>query len=58
MTRNELNALCAAIRAYKARADRFDRLRTWLEEQRDKAVLQTTKAIYQAVIDKMEEGAA
>lgn len=58
MTRNELNALCAAIRAYKAKSDRLDRLRTWLEEQRDRAVLQTTKAVYQAVIDRMEEDGA
>ncbi len=58
MTRNELDAICAAIRAYKAKSGRFDRMKTWLTEQRDKAVLQTTKAIYQAIIDKMEEGGA
>lgn len=26
----------------------------WLVEQRDKAVLPSTKAIYQAIIDKLE----
>ena len=55
MTRDELNAICAAIRALKAKADRLDRLKTWLEEQRDKAVLQTTKAVYQGILDLMEE---
>lgn len=56
MTRTQLESICAAIRAMKARADKLERLRSWLEEQRDKAVLQATKAIYQAIIDKMEEG--
>ena len=54
MTRNELNAICAAIRAMKAKSDRLDRLRAWLEEQQDRAVLQTTKAIYQAIIDRID----
>lgn len=57
MTRNELDAICAVIRAYKARASRFDNLKTWLEKQRDSAVLPTTKAIYQAILDRMEDGA-
>lgn len=39
----------------EARAARLDRLRTWLVEQRDKAVLPTTKAIYQAIIDRIDE---
>lgn len=39
----------------EARAARLDRLRTWLVEQRDKAVLPTTKALYQAIIDKIDE---
>lgn len=39
----------------EARAARLDKLRTWLVEQRDKAVLPTTKAIYQAIIDKIDE---
>ena len=39
----------------EARAARVDRLKTWLEEQRDKALLSTTKALYQAIIDKLEE---
>ena len=39
----------------EARAERLDRLRAWLVEQRDKALLPTTKAIYQAIIDKLDE---
>lgn len=37
------------------KAARLDALKTWLEERRDKAHLQTTKAIYQAIIDRLEE---
>lgn len=39
----------------EARAERLDRLRDWLVDQRDKALLPTTKAIYQAIIDKIDE---
>lgn len=39
----------------EARAARLDRLRNWLIEQRDKALLPTTKAIYQAIIDRIDE---
>lgn len=39
----------------EARAARADALKTWLEEQRDKAALPTTKAIYQAILNKLEE---
>lgn len=39
----------------EARAARLDRLRDWLIEQRDKSPLQTVKAIYQAIIDKIDE---
>lgn len=38
----------------EARAARLDALKAWLVEQRDKAVLSTTKAIYQAIIDRLE----
>ncbi len=55
MTRTELEALCAVIRRQKAKAARLDTLRSWLETQRDEALLATTKAIYQAVIDKIDE---
>lgn len=37
------------------KAARLDALKTWLEERRDKTPLQTTKAIYQAIIDRLEE---
>ena len=39
----------------EARAARADALKAWLTEQRDKAVLQTTKAIYQAILDRLED---
>jgi len=39
----------------EARAERLDRLRDWLVEQRDKSPLQTVKAIYQAIINKLDE---
>lgn len=39
----------------EARAARLDALRAWLVEQREKAVLPTTKAIYQAIIDRIDE---
>lgn len=39
----------------EARAARLNALKTWLEEQRDKSPLQTVKAIYQAIIDKIDE---
>ena len=38
----------------EARAERLDRLRDWLVEQRDKSPLQTVKAIYQAILDRLE----
>lgn len=40
----------------EARAARLDALRTYLVEQRDKAALPTTKAIYQAIIDRIDGG--
>lgn len=39
----------------EARAERLDKLRDWLVEQRDKSPLQTVKAIYQAIINKLDE---
>ncbi len=38
----------------EARAARADALKSWLVEQRDKAALPTTKALYQAIIDRLE----
>ena len=55
MTREELNGICAAIRRMKTAANRFDRVKLWLTQQRDEAHLASTKAIYQAILDKMEE---
>lgn len=55
MTRAELAVLCAAIRANKAKAARLDNLKAWLEGQRDAAVLPTTRNLYQAIIDRIDE---
>ena len=50
--REAIAEACAAIA--EARAARLDTLRAYLEEQRDKAVLPSTKAIYQALIDLID----
>ena len=53
---NDYARLCnISATSAEARAERLDRLRAWLVEQRDKALLPTTKAIYQAIIDKLDE---
>ena len=47
----------AAVQRYtsaEARVARAEALKAWLIEQRDKAALPTTKAIYQAIIDRLE----
>lgn len=47
----------AAVERYtsaEARAARADALKSWLVEQRDKALLESTKKIYQAIIDRLE----
>ena len=45
----------AAEKVAEARAARLDALREYLVEQRDKAILPSTKAIYQVLIDKIDE---
>ncbi len=40
----------------KAKADRLDRIRSRIEALRDEALLSTTKAIYQAILDLFDEG--
>lgn len=52
--RTKSNQLTEQLNSAEARAARLDALKTWLEEHRDKAVLPSTKAIYQAIIDRME----
>lgn len=47
-------ALSNRMVSAEARAARLDVLKAWLVEQRDKAMLPSTKAIYQAIIDRME----
>lgn len=55
MTRTELDTICAAIRAMKTRADKLTSIRAKIEELRDAAKLQTTKAIYQAILDLFDK---
>ncbi len=38
----------------EAKVARMEAFKAWLVEQRDKAALPTTKALYQAIIDKLE----
>ena len=38
----------------EAKVARTEAVKAWLEEQRDKALLPSTKAIYQAIIDRLE----
>lgn len=52
---NSVAAAEARATIAEARAARAEALKAWLVEQRDKAVLPSTKAIYQAIIDRMEE---
>ena len=51
---NRWNVAEARAALAEKRAERLDALRTYLVEQRDKAVLPTTKAIYQALIDMID----
>ena len=39
----------------EAKVARTEAFKAWLVEQRDKALLPTTKAIYQAILDRMED---
>ena len=55
MTRKELDRMLDIIRAYKARAERLDRIKAKITELRDKATLQTTKAIYNAILALFDE---
>lgn len=55
MKRSEAENICYLISLYKLRSTKYANLKTWIEEQRDKSVLPTTKAIYQAILDRMEE---
>lgn len=52
---NSLAVAEARASLAETKAARLDRLKTWLIEQRDKAMLSTTKALYQAIIDRLEE---
>ena len=50
----ELDIATNAFASAEARAERLDRLRDYLVEQKDKAILPSTKAIYQALIDRID----
>jgi hypothetical protein len=52
---SRIAALIERATSAEARAARLNRLKDWLAEQRDKALLPTTKAIYQAILDRMED---
>ena len=39
----------------EAKVARMEAFKAWLVEQRDKAALPTTKALYQTIIDKLED---
>lgn len=53
---NSLSLAEARLAIAEAKAERADRLKTWLEEQRDKAILDSTKKLYQAIIDRLNGG--
>ena len=55
MTKRELRLLCASIRLMKARAKRLDTIKSQIEALRDAAVLPTTKAIYDAILELFGE---
>lgn len=55
MRKQDAENICYLISLYKLRSTKYDNLKTWIEEQRDKSVLPTTKAIYQSILDRMEE---
>lgn len=56
VTNLDVRAAAAEARASiaEAKAERAERLKAWLVEQRDKALLPTTKAIYQEIIDRFD----
>lgn len=51
---NRIHSLEIDYSSVSNRAARLDALRSYLVEQRDKAALPTTKAIYQALIDRID----
>ena len=51
---NSLAVATNSLAVANAKAARADALKAWLAEQRDKALLSSTKAIYQAIIDRLE----
>ena len=55
MTYERLDQICAVIKRMKTASDRLTDVVRWLEEQRDSARLSTTKAIYQAILDRIEQ---
>lgn len=55
MKRSELNTIIAHIRLMNAKAAQRDRVRAAVEHLRDEAVLPSTKAIYQAILDLFDK---
>ena len=54
MTRAQLENICAAIRAMKEKTDRLESIHARVEALRDGAVLPTTRALYQSVLDMFD----
>lgn len=52
--RTKSNQITEQLNSAEARAARLDALKAWLEKQHDKAVLSSTKAIFQTIIDRIE----
>lgn len=53
--REKYSALAERFNLAERRAERLERIKTRVEALRDAALLQTTKAIYQAVLELFEE---
>ena len=54
MTRTQLDTICAAIRAMKARSEKLESVKGQIEELQEQAKLQSTKALYQVILDLFE----
>ena len=51
MTREELNTICAKIETDKQKSSRLDFVKERIEQLRDAAILPTTKAIYDEILE-------
>lgn len=51
MTRSELTAICTKIETDKKKSSRLDFVKERIEQLRDAAILPTTKAIYDEILE-------